>query len=109
MQVPMGMTANSAERSSGMGAPVPRRLTSGESCLPNGRPGGGVLLTAGAYGRVVIPQATVSLVRRNMTQPPSKAVGGTAYVVKSTGVLIWRCLKGVAGEASLRSVIASIR
>jgi hypothetical protein len=66
-------------------------------------------LAAGAYGKAVNPQATVSLAPRKMTQPQCQAFGGTAYGVEVRGVDIWGCVKGAAGEASFRSVIASIR
>jgi hypothetical protein len=66
-------------------------------------------LSAGAYGKAVNPLASPSLTPRRMTQPQCKAFGGTAYEVEVRGVLIWGCVKGAAGETSLRSVIASIR
>ena len=87
-----------------------RGILMAPSCLPHGRlPSGGVLLSAGSYGKAVFPQASVSLVPRDMKQPQCQAFGGTAYGVEVRGVDIWGCVKGAAGEASLRSVIASIR
>ena len=87
-----------------------RGILMARSCLPGGRlPDGSVLLSAGAYGKAVNPLASPSLTPRKLTQPQCKAFGGTAYGVEVRGVDIWGCVKGAAGEASFRSVIASIR
>jgi hypothetical protein len=80
------------------------------SCVPGGRlSSDGVLLTVGAYGKAVLPQASGSPTLRGIPQPQCQALGGTAYEVEVRGVDILGCVGGPAGEASLRSVVASIR